>query len=146
MLLYPFPVSSPEPIAVIEFCCWITSSLYGGYAAANVLKWIWWRFNGFGYFWGMMAGLASSTLKLVFFPEITDIYFFPAILAFSFVGCFLGSLLTEPDTDEVLMKFYKNVKPWGFWKPVYDKVVAIDPTFEKNRDFKSRFSKNRECS
>lgn len=115
---------------------WITSSLYGGYAAANVLKWIWWRFNGFGYFWGMMAGLASSTLKLVFFPEITDIYFFPAILAFSFVGCFLGSLLTEPDTDEVLMKFYKNVKPWGFWKPVYDKVVAIDPTFEKNRDFK----------
>jgi hypothetical protein len=26
---------------------WITSSLYGGYAAANVLKWIWWRFNGY---------------------------------------------------------------------------------------------------
>jgi len=27
---------------------WITSALYGGYVAANFLKWIWWRFNGWG--------------------------------------------------------------------------------------------------
>ncbi|GAL81865.1 predicted sodium-dependent mannose transporter [Algibacter lectus] len=31
---------------------WITSALYGGYVASNFLKWIWWRFNGWGYFWG----------------------------------------------------------------------------------------------
>lgn len=115
---------------------WITSSLYGGYAAANVLKWIWWRFNGYGYFWGMLAGLCSSTIKLVFFPEIADIYIFPAILLFSFVGCIAGTLLTKADPDEVLINFYKNVRPWGFWKPVHDKVVAMDPTFEGNKDFK----------
>jgi Na+/proline symporter len=40
---------------------WISSALYGGYAAANVLKWIWWRFNGYGYFAGMLAGLLSAT-------------------------------------------------------------------------------------
>ncbi len=114
---------------------WITSSLYGGYAAANVLKWIWWRFNGYGYFWGMIAGLVSSTLKLILFPQITDIYFFPVILVISFIGCIAGSLLTKPDTDEILMKFYKNVRPWGFWGPVYKKVVAQNPQFEKNRDF-----------
>lgn len=114
---------------------WITSSLYGGYAAANVLKWIWWRFNGFGYFWGMLAGLVSSTIKLIFFPEIADIYLFPAILAFSFAGAFLGTFLTKPDDDEVLMKFYKNVRPWGFWKPIREKVQKLDPTFEPNKDF-----------
>jgi len=114
---------------------WITSSLYGGYAAANVLKWIWWRFNGFGYFWGMLAGLVSSTIKLIFFPEIADIYLFPAILAFSFAGAFLGTFLTKPDEDEVLMKFYKNVRPWGFWKPIREKVQKLDPTFEPNKDF-----------
>lgn len=114
---------------------WITSSLYGGYAAANVLKWIWWRFNGFGYFWGMTAGLVSSTVKLVFFPEIADIYLFPLILLFSFIGCIAGTLLTEPDTDEVLMKFYKNVRPWGFWKPIREKVMKEDPGFEANKDF-----------
>ena len=32
---------------------WIVTALYGGYAAANVLKWYWWRFNAYGYFWGM---------------------------------------------------------------------------------------------
>jgi len=115
---------------------WITSSLYGGYAAANVLKWIWWRFNGYGYFWGMLSGLIASTVKLVVFPEFTDIYFFPVILLISFIGCFAGSLLTKPDTDEILMKFYKNVRPWGFWKPVYDKVVKVDPSFEANKDFR----------
>jgi len=114
---------------------WITSSLYGGYAAANVLKWIWWRFNGYGYFWGMLSGLIASTVKLIVFPEFTDIYFFPVILLISFIGCFAGSLLTKPDTDEILMKFYKNVRPWGFWKPVYDKVVKVDPSFEANKDF-----------
>ena len=113
---------------------WITSSLYGGYAAANVLKWIWWRFNGFGYFWGMLAGLVSSTIKLVFFPEIADIYLFPAILAFSFAGAFLGTFLTKPDDEEVLMKFYKNVRPWGFWKPIREKVQEEDPSFEPNKD------------
>ena len=114
---------------------WITSSLYGGYAAANVLKWIWWRFNGFGYFWGMLAGLVSSTIKLIFFPEIADIYLFPAILALSFAGAFLGTFLTKPDDDEVLMKFYKNVRPWGFWKPIREKVQKLEPTFEPNKDF-----------
>ena len=29
---------------------WIVSALYGGYIAANLLKWHWWRFNGTGYF------------------------------------------------------------------------------------------------
>jgi len=114
---------------------WITSSLYGGYAAANVLKWIWWRFNGYGYFWGMLAGLIASTVKLVVFPDFTDIYFFPIILGFSFIGCFAGSLLTKPDTDEILMKFYKNVRPWGFWKPIYEKVAKEHPEFEANKDF-----------
>jgi len=27
---------------------WIVSGLWGGYTAANVLKWYWWRFNGYG--------------------------------------------------------------------------------------------------
>ncbi|HUY95665.1 MAG TPA: sodium:solute symporter family protein, partial [Terracidiphilus sp.] len=44
---------------------WIVSGLWGGYTASNVLKWYWWRFNGYGYFWGMVAGIASSlTLPL----------------------------------------------------------------------------------
>lgn len=114
---------------------WITSSLYGGYAAANVLKWIWWRFNGYGYFYGMLAGLLSSTIKLILFPEIADIYVFPLILVVSLIGCFAGTLLTKPDSPDILCKFYKNVRPWGFWGPIKKLVRDSDPKFEENKDF-----------
>ena len=114
---------------------WITSALYGGYAAANVLKWIWWRFNGFGYFFGMLGGLLASTFVPQLMPDVIDIYLFPIILGISFLGCILGTLLTPPGEDEVLKNFYRNTKPWGFWKPVIAKIQADDPSFVPNQDF-----------
>ncbi|MNS30070.1 Sodium/glucose cotransporter [compost metagenome] len=115
---------------------WLTSALYGGYAAANVLKWIWWRFNGYGYFWGMLGGLIASTTKLFLFPEIVDIYVFPIILLCSFIGCFLGTFLTAPEDEETVMNFYKQTRPWGFWGPIKRKVMEADPSFSPNKDFK----------
>jgi solute:Na+ symporter, SSS family len=119
---------------------WITSSLYGGYTAANVLKWIWWRFNGYGYFWGMVGGLAGST-ALFFYKNAThdptpDIYFFPFVFGVAMIGCLLGTFLTPPDDREVLKSFYSRVRPWGFWQPIHDAVVAENPNFKGNTHFK----------
>lgn len=118
---------------------WITSALYGGYAAANVLKWIWWRFNGYGYFFGMVGGLIASTIVPLVWPDTAAIYLFPIILVISFAGCILGTYLTKPDEDEVLKSFYKQTNPWGFWKPVREKVLAENPDFIANHDFKKDF-------
>ena len=52
------------------------------------------------------------------------------------IGTILGSLLTKPENDEVLKKFYKSVRPWGFWKPVHEKVMIENPEFQKNNNFK----------
>jgi hypothetical protein len=60
---------------------------------------------------------------------------FPIILLISIAGCIAGTLLTKPESDETLKKFYKTVRPWGFWKPVHKLVVAEDPSFEGNKDF-----------
>ena len=119
---------------------WITSSLYGGYAAANVLKWIWWRFNGKGYFWGMLGGLVASlavpsTIR-IWFPDAIDIYMFPVILFISFMASWIGTLLTKPENTEVLKNFYKQTRPWGFWEPVKKEVLKEDPDFEPNKDFR----------
>ena len=114
---------------------WITASLFGGYTAANVLKWVWWRFNGYGYFWGMLAGLLASTAKLIFFGDWIDIYFFPVIFSFSILGCLFGSYFTAPDNLNVLKSFYKKVRPWGFWKPILIEVQKDDPTFLPNQMF-----------
>ncbi|MCD4769060.1 MAG: Na+:solute symporter, partial [Bacteroidales bacterium] len=116
---------------------WITAALFGGYAAANFLKWIWWRFNGHGYFWGMAAGLLASLLIPKLFPDLSIILAFPiVILPVSTAGSLLGCLLTRPDDMNVLKSFYMNVRPWGFWEPVNREVLKDNPDFQKNRAFK----------
>jgi hypothetical protein len=40
--------------------------------------------------------------------------------------------LTKPVDDEVLKNFYRNVRPWGFWKPVHAMIVAEDSSVEPN--------------
>jgi Na+/proline symporter len=114
---------------------WITAALFGGYAAANFLKWIWWRFNGYGYFWGMVAGLAASLAIPKILPDLSVILAFPVILTISTIGCLAGTFLTRPDDEEVLKSFYSSVKPWGFWKHVDRLVKRDDPDFQENRGF-----------
>ncbi len=114
---------------------WIVSALYGSYIAANVFKWYWWRFNGQGYFWGMVAGLVPALYLSWAYPGVLPLYLFPVFFACSLVGCLIGTYATEPTDDETLMRFYRSVRPWGFWKPIHYKVVAIDPEFRPNTHF-----------
>jgi solute:Na+ symporter, SSS family len=124
---------------------WIVGALYGGYTAANLLKWYWWRFNSYGYFWGMVAGLASAAIvpeamSWIFGPAAfgaaAPVYGFPIILLASLIGCVAGSLMTPADDEEVLKNFYLKVRPWGFWRPIHDKVMQEHPALQKNRAFK----------
>ena len=135
--------------SVNEVVVWIVSGLWGGYTASNVLKWYWWRFNGWGYFWGMLTGIASAlgTPRIVehlpfvqhllarYSINMEVVLIFPLVLVISLIGCLLGTLLTKPEDDAVLLDFYRRVRPWGFWGPVLKKVLAEDPGFKKNKDF-----------
>lgn len=122
--------------SINQVTLWIVSALYGGYTASNVLKWYWWRLNGHGYFWGMIAGIAASMILPVAFPSIPALMAFPYVFGVSLIGCIIGSLTTKPEPDTVLMKFYMQVRPWGFWKPIISKVHQYYPSFEPNRNFK----------
>lgn len=114
---------------------WIVSALYGGYIASNVLKWYWWRFNGSGFFWGMFAGIISAMIAPYISGGTLPLFYFPVILLISALGAICGSLLTPPTDEEVLKKFYRKVRPWGFWKPIEHAVKRDDPSFEPNRNF-----------
>ena len=113
---------------------WIVSALYGGYIAANVLKWHWWRFNASGFFWGMLAGIIPALLFPYFFRETLELYYFPLLFALSLAGCIVGSLLTPPTDLDTLKSFYQTVRPWGFWKPIHALVVSNDPSFKANKN------------
>jgi len=135
--------------SVNEVVVWIVSGLWGGYTASNVLKWYWWRFNGWGYFWGMVTGIAAALgmpsivkqlpivqqLLASYSINMEVVFIFPIVVGISLIGCLIGTFVTKPEDDAVLMDFYRRVRPWGFWGPVLKKVLAEDPTFKKNMDF-----------
>jgi solute:Na+ symporter, SSS family len=135
---------------IMDMMLWITGALYSGYVMANVLKWIWWRFNGYGYFWGMTVGIVGAMFipefaprlaQRVFTPEIAaivtsnPIYFAPVLLVLSLAGCLLGTYLSTPEDMAILKHFYRTTRPWGFWGPVRDEVLREDPNFRPNNDF-----------
>lgn len=122
--------------SINQVTLWIVNALWGGYTAANVLKWYWWRLNGYGYFWGMVAGIAAALITPILFPELPALSAFPYILGVSLIGCIAGSYFSEPEPIEVLMKFYMQVRPWGFWKPIIKEVKTIYPDFQPNKNFK----------
>lgn len=114
---------------------WIVSGLYGGYIAANVLKWYWWRFNANGFFYGMLAGIAGALVFSTFFEGVEFLFYFPVLFALSIAGCLVGTY-TAPPTDRAILKdFYSTVRPWGFWKPVHLEVVRENPDFQPNTRF-----------
>ena len=114
---------------------WIVSGLFGGYTAPNILKWHWWRFNGFGYFYGMIAGVLAALIMPMALPELSPLNAFPFILIVSGIAGISGSLMTAPDDEKTLEEFYKNVRPWGFWKPILKKIQSSDPNVRKNDKF-----------
>ena len=114
---------------------WIVTALYGGYAASNVLKWYWWRFNSYGYFWGMVGGILGALLVPLLMPGVTPIFAFPVIFIVSLAGCVAGTLTTPPDDEAVLKAFYLKVRPWGFWRPIHDAVAREHPGLQANKNF-----------
>jgi SSS family solute:Na+ symporter len=124
---------------------WIVGGLYGGYVAANCLKWYWWRFNANGFFWGMTVGVIGALvmpyaiewgISRAYITESLPLYWWPVLFVLSLAGCFVGTY-TAPSTEiNVLKSFYKTVRPWGFWKPIHTIVVAEDISFQPNKRFK----------
>jgi hypothetical protein len=110
---------------------WIVAALWGGYAAPNLLKWHWWRLNGWGYFFGMVGGIAGA-LVLAAFPQIRPLYAFPVLLLISGAAAIIGSLATAPQDEGTLLSFYSRTRPWGFWRPVRRRSFAVPGRFGRD--------------
>ena len=107
----------------------------GGYIAANLFKWYWWRFNANGFFWGMASGIIAALVFLKTYDGLF-LYIWPVLFLISIAGCIIGTFTAAPTDEATLKSFYKTVKPWGFWKPVHELVIKDDPAFEPNKRFK----------
>lgn len=97
---------------------WIMMDLGAAFAIPNVLRWYWWRINGWGYAIGTLVGLGASLLT-PFVPAVQPLYLsFPMICAVSLVGTLVATWATRPTEQALLATFYRNVRPFGLWGPI----------------------------
>jgi len=104
---------------------WMIAGVIGATLIPNVLRWHWWRFNGWGYAAGIFAGLGIVVVlyigQLLQWPGLfglPEYEYAPIIWGASLLGCLLGTILTPSTDPEVLRTFYQRVRPFGFWGSV----------------------------
>jgi Na+/proline symporter len=103
--------------SIREIWDWLMMALGGGVVIPNVLRWYWWRMNGWGYAAGTAGGMALSIVPLAV-PSMPLYVAFPLICAGSLAASVAATLLSRPVAEPVLNTFYRTVRPFGAWGPV----------------------------
>jgi SSS family solute:Na+ symporter len=111
--------------SIAEIWNWMMVTLGAGIIIPNVLRWYWWRMNGWGYALGTLGGMILSGVVLVF-DSLPPTIVFPLIVAVSLILCICGSLFTPPVKTGVLISFYRSVRPFGLWRPV-EEASGLSP-------------------
>jgi SSS family solute:Na+ symporter len=104
---------------------WIMGALGAAFIVPNVLRWYWWRLNGWGYAIGTLTGLAMA-LIVPFEPAWRPMYVsFPLVSIVSLVATLVATWATRPTDNRILTSFYENVRPFGVWGPVRRQASEI---------------------
>ena len=110
-----------QATSVAQIWSWMMMALGAGVVVPNVLRWYWWRMNGWGYAFGTLGGILLSLVAL-FFPDAPAYYTFPLICAASLIASIVVSMTTQATDENILVSFYKSVRPFGLWKPITAKA------------------------
>ena len=100
---------------------WLIVGLYSSVLIPNLLRWYWWRLNGWGYSIGVLGSLALA-LVVLFRPDIPEYVYAPILNGVALLGCVLGSLWTKPVDESTISTFFGRVRPKGWWGPVRRQV------------------------
>jgi len=113
----------------------VTMGLTSGLFVPLVLRWYWPRFNGYGFAWGTAAGVLAA---LVFNAWLSwPLYHsFPTILGCALAASIIGTYLTTPIDDSILLRFFIQINPWGAWSRYEDK--ALDAKYLTDEDSERR--------
>ncbi|HRT96977.1 MAG TPA: sodium:solute symporter, partial [Planctomycetota bacterium] len=117
--------------SIAQMFQWIMLALGGGVMVPCILRWYWWRFNGWGFTAGTLSGIVAALAQAQWFPKAPIWEYFPIIVGINLVASVAATLLTEPADRETLKHFYKTVQPGGWWGPIAREVAAEDPAFRK---------------
>ncbi|MCD6355811.1 MAG: Na+:solute symporter, partial [Anaerolineaceae bacterium] len=132
----------------------LISEMMAGTGFVILLRWYWWRINAWSEISAMISSLTiCNSFRLIRplallcdklnlsmpadllhrFEFITDNSYYPVrlfiIIAISTIVWVIVTFKTKPISDEHLKRFYRRVKPGGFWKPIAEKCPEVKIAF-----------------
>jgi solute:Na+ symporter, SSS family len=96
-----------------------------GTGSVYILRWYWWRINAWSEISAMIASFVISVfLQFGLNLSTDDPNNFSLVMIITVLGSTIiwltVTFLTQPESDEVLVKFYKKVRPAGkLWSKIY---------------------------
>jgi len=107
-----------------------------GTGSVLLLRWYWWRINAWSEISSMIAAfIVSMSLQWVHFSGNSSVVFAKSTMitvVVTTVVWLTTTLLTQPESDERLAKFYRRVQPTIHgWK----RIAALAPEIAPVRDF-----------
>ena len=117
----------------------LTVEMGAGIGAVLILRWFWWRINAMSEIVALASSLVMASLFLLgkhFWPEVSIAGFELATMPFhiktliivpiSIVCWLIATYLTEPESQEVLNRFYRKVCPGGWWRVIDPSLIKPD--------------------
>ncbi len=123
----------------VDAACKMLAALGAGSGTVYMLRWFWWRINAWTEIAAMFASLGYYLLltsewaqsKLVgegklFSAGIRDEEMMVIVALLTIVTWVLVTMLTKPESSEVLTSFYLKIRPAGRgWKPIASKLPDV---------------------
>ncbi len=104
-----------------------------GTGSVFILRWFWWRINAWSEIFAMLTSFVVSILLQQYFKLNSDDPLQFAYIVLITVACstaiwLAATLLTSPEKEEVLLAFYRRVRPSAaLWGPVARKAKDVIP-------------------
>ncbi len=125
-----------------EIWGWITMSIGAGLLIPLLVRWYWWRLNGYGFAIGTGVGMIAAIIQRAAFPDVPEYVAFSFASSMSLIAMIVGTLLTSPTDKNTLQDFYKKTRPFGFWKHIKNSIpiqILEQVNQENKRDIIATF-------
>jgi Na+/proline symporter len=106
-----------------EIWSWLTMGIGAGLTMPLLVRWYWWRINGYGFAAGLAAGMIAAMVQKLLFSDLEEYIIFLVISGISFITTIVVAFKTPATDNKVLENFYKITRPFGFWKPVKNQLI-----------------------
>jgi len=108
-----------DSVNINDIWGWITMAFGTGLFVPLLLRWYWWRYNGYGFAAGTVFGMLAAVILRFAKIDVPEYMSFLLPSAISLVGALLGTYLTPPTSHETLVNFVRITRPFGFWGDIH---------------------------